>query len=161
CLLGLLRAARARGLPPPDDVCEFLLKTPRVLAHVNNLAPAAAAAVAARATHRDGRRDEVPQCLTTLHQDAPIAPDADRAGERWPGGVWADTVLMAGSFLLHAGLLLENEDLVADAVRQWVAHAELLQHPESGLFAHGSHHEETIWCFWGRANAWVALAGVE
>jgi unsaturated rhamnogalacturonyl hydrolase len=50
---------------------------------------------------------------------------------------------------------------VAAAVRQWVAHAEVLQHPECGLFAHGSHRGETIWCFWGRANAWVALAGVE
>ena len=145
CLLGMLRAARARGLPPPDPVCDFLTATPRVLEHVNNLAPAAAAAVAARATPRDDLRAVVVDCLGRLQEQAPFRPAKNGAVEHWPGGVWADTVFMAGSFLLHAGLLLEREDLVADAVRQWLAHAELLQHPTSGLFAHGSHRDETIW----------------
>jgi unsaturated rhamnogalacturonyl hydrolase len=161
CLLGMLRAARARGLPPPEEVCDFLVSTPRVLEHVNNLAPAAAAAVAARAAHRDDLRGVVVDCLDRLQETAPFTAAVNGAAEHWPGGVWADTVFMAGSFLLHTGLLLEREDLVAQAVRQWIAHAEVLQHPTSGLFAHGSHRGETIWCFWGRANAWAALAGVD
>ena len=33
----------------------------------------------------------------------------------------------------------------------------VLQHPGTGLYAHGSHRGETIWCFWGRANAWTAV----
>jgi unsaturated rhamnogalacturonyl hydrolase len=37
----------------------------------------------------------------------------------------------------------------------------VLQDPDTGLIAHGSHAGETIPCYWGRANAWWALASVE
>jgi unsaturated rhamnogalacturonyl hydrolase len=50
---------------------------------------------------------------------------------------------------------------VTGAGEQLVAHAQVLQHSGTGLYAHGSHRGETIWCFWGRANAWTALATVE
>jgi unsaturated rhamnogalacturonyl hydrolase len=145
-VLGFLTAHATAGITP---------------AHVNNLAPAAAAAVAARTTGRADLRRLVVDCLAWFTGPAPLTWSPNGALEHWPGGVWADTVFMAGSFLLHAGRLLDREDLVAAAVRQWIAHAEVLQHPDSGLFAHGSHRGETIWCFWGRANAWTALAGVE
>jgi unsaturated rhamnogalacturonyl hydrolase len=164
CLLGMLRTTQARGLGPSDAVLEFLTgqaPTGDVLGHVNNLAPGAAAAVAAAATQRDDLRRIVEDCLAWLEGPARPGRAGNGALEHWPGGVWADTVFMAGSFLLHAGRLLDREDLVTEAVRQWVAHAEVLQHQQTGLFAHGSHREETIWCFWGRANAWIALAGVE
>jgi unsaturated rhamnogalacturonyl hydrolase len=164
CLLGMLRTAEARGLEPPPPVMDFLTghaPTADVLGHVNNLAPGAAAAIAAGASGRDDLRRIVLDCLAWLEGPARPGRSSNGALEHWPGGVWADTVFMAGSFLLHSGRLLDREDLVAEAVRQWVAHAEVLQHPESGLFAHGSHREETIWCFWGRANAWIALSGIE
>jgi unsaturated rhamnogalacturonyl hydrolase len=164
CLLGMLRTSQARGLAPPERVTDWLTANAPAgvaLEHVNNLAPGAAAAIAAAATGRDDLRRIVLDCVAWL--EGPAQPGRSRNGalEHWPGGVWADTVFMAGSFLLHAGRLLDRKDLVAEAVRQWVAHAEVLQHPEAGLFAHGSHREETIWCFWGRANAWIALSGVE
>jgi len=164
CLLGMLRAARSRDLPPPQPVIEFVTEHAAagiVPAHVNNLAPGAAAAVAAQATGRDDLRGVVRDGLAWLEGPARLTRSRNGALEHWPGALWADTVFMAGSFLLHAGRLLDRDDLVAAAVRQWVAHAEVLQHPRSGLFAHGSHRGETIWCFWGRANAWIALAGVE
>lgn len=159
CLLGLLRAAEARGLPPPEPVLDFLTTAQVRLDHVNNLAPAAAAARAAQATGRDDLRRIVTDCLAWFTA-ANLTRAPNGALEHWPGGVWADTVFMAGSFLLHTGRLLNRDDLIAEAVRQWLAHAEVLQHP-GGLFAHGSHRGETIWCFWGRANAWVALAGAD
>lgn len=164
CLLGMLRVASARGEPAPEAVVDFLVDHARRglrLDHVNNLAPGAAAAVACASGGRDDLRRVVLDCLAWLESEAKPGRAHNGALEHWPGGVWADTVYMAGSFLLHAGRLLGRDDLVAEAVRQWVAHAELLQHPESGLFAHGSHRGETIWSFWGRANAWTALAGVE
>jgi unsaturated rhamnogalacturonyl hydrolase len=164
CLLGMLRTAEARGLEPPQPVLDFLTDHAAAgitLEHVNNLAPGTAAAVAAAATGRDDLRAIVADCLAWLEGPARPSRSSNGALEHWPGGVWADTVFMAGLFLLHAGRLLGREDLVAEAVRQWVAHAEVLQNPSTGLMAHGSHREETIWCFWGRANAWIALAGVE
>jgi unsaturated rhamnogalacturonyl hydrolase len=159
CLLGMLRAAEARGLEPPQPVLDFLTEHATAgitLEHVNNLAAGGAAA-----TGREDLRGIVADCLGWLEGSARPTRSRNGALEHWPGGVWADTVFMAGLFLLHAGRLLERHDLVAEAVRQWIGHAEVLQHPTSGLFAHGSHREETIWCFWGRANAWIALAGVE
>jgi unsaturated rhamnogalacturonyl hydrolase len=164
CLLGMLRAADARGLGPPEPVLDFLTRNAPAgdtMEHINNLAPGAAAAVAAAATGRDDLRRIVVDCLAWLEGPARPGRSSNGALEHWPGGVWADTVFMAGSFLLHAGRLLERDDFVAEAVRQWISHAEVLQHPDLGLFAHGSHREETIWCFWGRANAWIALSGVE
>ncbi|MFZ5871204.1 MAG: glycoside hydrolase family 88 protein [Actinomycetota bacterium] len=164
CLLGMLRVAAARGQTPPDRVVDFVTGHAArglPLEHVNNLAPGAAAALAALGTGRDDLRRVVVDCLTWLEGEARPGRAPGGALEHGPDGVWADTVFMAGSFLLHAGRLLERDDLVTEAVRQWLAHAEVLQHPESGLFAHGSHRGETIWSFWGRANAWTALAGVE
>lgn len=160
CLLGMLHVARVQGQPPPDAVGEFLATQRPVLDHVNHLAPAAAAAVAAQATGRGDLRGLVGDCLAWLEDEQPFTRAPNGALEHWSGGVWADTAFMAGSFLLHAGRLLERADLIAAAVRQWVAHAEVLQHPD-GLCAHGSHRGETIWSFWGRANAWMALSGVE
>lgn len=164
CLLGLLRTAAARGLPVEAPVLGYLRAHAAAgisLDHVNSLAPAAAAAVAAQEPGRHDLRGVVLDCLDWLADSAPFTRARNGALEHWPGGVWADTVFMAGSFLLHAGRLLGREDLIAAAVRQWIAHAEVLQHPDSGLFAHGSHRDETLWCFWGRGNAWIALAGVE
>jgi unsaturated rhamnogalacturonyl hydrolase len=51
--------------------------------------------------------------------------------------------------------------LVREFGRQWLAHAEILQDGETGLFVHGSHLGRPIRCFWGRANAWMALSAVE
>lgn len=81
--------------------------------------------------------------------------------EHWPGGVWADTAYMAGLFVGELGTLWERADLVELFGRQLMLHLRRLQHPTSGLCAHGSHRGETIRCHWGRANAWMALAGVE
>jgi unsaturated rhamnogalacturonyl hydrolase len=164
CLLGMLRTDQVRGLSPSQQVIDWLTTHAPAdirFEHVNNLAPGAAAAMAAAASGREDLRRILLDCLAWL--EGPARPGRSRNGalEHWPGGVWADTVFMAGSFLLHAGRLLDRKDLVGEAVRQWVAHAEVLQHPESGLFAHGSHREETIWCFWGRGNAWMALSGVD
>ncbi|MGQ0466461.1 MAG: glycoside hydrolase family 88 protein [Sporichthyaceae bacterium] len=163
CLLGLLRTAAARGIPVDAPVLGYLRAHAAAgisLDHVNSLAPAAAAAIAAAEAGRRDLRGVVLDCVEWLERE-PFTRARNGALEHWPGGVWADTVFMAGSFLLHAGRLLEREDLVAEAVWQWIAHAEVLQHPDTGLFAHGSHRDEPVWSFWGRGNAWMALAGVE
>lgn len=111
--------------------------------HVNNLLPGAAALAA-------GRDDLVAPYLGW----ATTAPrDAAGAIEHWPGSVWADTSYMAGTFMIATGD-------VTLAERQWLAHGALLQHPRSGLIAHGTWAGKTIWSFWARANAWHALAGV-
>lgn len=164
CLLALTRAARSRGEGVPEFIARFVepyLTTPPVLEHVNNLAPGATLAE----LYAEDPRPEYARLLTSCLDWYDSAPEATRAPngalEHWPGGVWADTVYMAGQFLLRAGRVLGREDLVAEATRQWLAHAEVLQDARTGLIAHGTHGGERIPVHWGRANAWFALAGAD
>lgn len=164
CLLAAWRAAAARGAEIPELVSAFthrFLASPPILEHVNNLAPGAAVAELYSRAPDPATRALLEACLDWyLH-----APEATRAPngalEHWPGGVWADTVYMAGEFLLRAGNVLDRQDLVQEAVDQWLAHAELLQDSDTGLFVHGTHSGARIDSFWGRANAWTALAGAD
>jgi len=164
CLLALVRLTRSRGERDPAEVADFMAAyrdTPPILEHVNNLAPGAALAE----LHRRDPRPEYRRLLDASLEWYETAPEATRdaggALEHWPGGVWADTVYMAGQFLLRAGQVLEREDLVAEAQRQWLAHAELLQDETTGLLAHGTNQGVRIPCHWGRANAWFALSGAD
>ncbi len=128
--------------------------------HVNNIAPGAAAA----RLLGEGALDTSALCekLLTWVQDSNSSTRAsNEAIEHWPGGVWADTCYMVGTFLINYGIVKKDVNLIEDAGRQLIAHAELLQNPKTHLFAHGSHRGETIWAYWGRANAWMALAAVE
>jgi unsaturated rhamnogalacturonyl hydrolase len=160
-LLGMLRLADALEEPVPAFVAEFVDRHAgdSDIGHVNNVAPGAACVrlLAETGDPRYSRACE--RMLTWLECHATRSPGG--AIEHWPGGVWADTVFMAGVFLLHYGRLAGRTDLLAEAGRQLLAHADVLCDLDTGLYAHGSHREETIWCFWGRANAWIALAGVE
>ena len=61
----------------------------------------------------------------------------------------------------HLGEARGDARLVSELGRQWLAHAEILQDEGTGLFVHGSHAGSPIRCFWGRANAWMALGAVE
>jgi unsaturated rhamnogalacturonyl hydrolase len=117
-----------------------------VIEHVNDVAPAAAAVAAGVGS------EELRPYLDWVLRTAPRT--ADGALEHWPDAVWADTMFMAGAFLARLGF-------VEEAARQYLLHARVLQDETTGLFAHGQHRGETIWCQWGRANAWAALAAVE
>lgn len=160
CLLGMANFAAAAGRAFPTAVHDWLVDRVErgiVLDHVNNVAPATAAVL-------DGTRRTEPLVSTALDWIADgqgLTRDAAGTIEHWPGGVWADTVFMAGVFLGRAGEARSDRGLVDECGRQLLAHARALQDPGTGLFIHGTHRGEAIRCFWGRANAWTALATVE
>ncbi|MFC7486021.1 glycoside hydrolase family 88 protein [Knoellia sp. CPCC 206453] len=167
CLLGLVRAAEAFDEPVPQAVLDWYdshLADPSVdptalLDHVNEVAPGTAAVHLV--TH--GARTAYLPALDRLEKwtrRPEVTRDVTGAIEHWPGGVWADTMVMVGAFLLRLGEQRRDRTLVAEGVAQVLAHAEVLQ-ADNGLFVHGSHHGEAIPCHWGRANAWAALALVE
>ncbi len=160
-LLGMLRLADALDEPVPSFVTGFVDgHLPDLdLGHVNNVAPGVACVRLLAETGEPQYERACEHMVAWLFEHATRAPNG--AFEHWPGAVWADTVFMAGVFLLHYGRLTGRTDLVAEAGRQVLAHAEALRDPGTGLYAHGSHRGETIPCYWGRANAWTALAGVE
>ncbi|MFI6996814.1 glycoside hydrolase family 88 protein [Nocardia sp. NPDC050175] len=162
CLLGMLRYTQARHLPIPAEVVTWLRRQHSAgisVTHVNNLAPGTAALIAA--TDHPDLAATADQLAQWFHEPSSTTRAANGALEHWPDGVWADTTFMAGVFLGHLGEYRRDPDLVAAFGNQLIAHAEILQHPDTGLFAHGSHRGQTIWNYWGRGNAWCALSAVE
>ena len=164
CLTGLVQAGKefSGAIPPPVITWydEQIAADPmRTLDHVNEVAPGAAAADVVSAADRGVYLP----FLRTL-ADWTAKPDQPRAAngalEHWPGGVWADTMYMVGRFLLRLGVLTGEQKLVTAGADQVLAHVEILQ-ADNGFFAHGAHRGEVIPCYWGRANAWAALALVE
>ncbi|WP_353951448.1 glycoside hydrolase family 88 protein [Knoellia sp. S7-12] len=167
CLLGLVRAAEAFHDPVPPAVLDWYdthLADPSadptaLLDHVNEVAPGAAAVHLITHAERTAYLPALDR-LEKWTRRPEVTRDATGAIEHWPGGVWADTMVMVGAFLLRLGEQRRDGDLVAEGVAQVLAHAEVLQ-ADNGLFVHGSHHGQAIPCHWGRANAWAALALVE
>lgn len=77
----------------------------------------------------------------------------------FPEQAWADTLFMAVLFVLRVGVREKNEELIQDALNQYVWHIRFLQDPKSGLWYHGYSHVQggnLSGFHWGRANAWAA-----
>ena len=162
-LLGELRLAQALGRPCPARILDWFDAQVRAgvrVEHVNDLAPGTAAVLAADAG-RPSYLGLVRALATWAMSDSLASRAPGGALEHWPGALWADTTLMAAVPLGHLGAATGDRVLLIECGRQLVAHAETLQHPRTGLYAHGSHRGETLWCYWARGNAWAALAGVE
>lgn len=161
---GVVLQGMMRLTPRHPFVAEFVdghLRDGIELGHVNNLAPGAVCADLYGATGERRYAEACESMLDWLRDDKAVTRAPGGAIEHWPGGVWADTVYMGGTFLIHYGLHAGRPELIEEAGEQILAHAAVLQHPETGLYAHGSHEGRTLWNFWGRANAWTALASVE
>jgi len=169
CLLGLIQVGQAFDATVPARVVgwydERLLADgadpSRGVEHVNEVAPGTGALAVAGdpATRRTAYLAPLHR-LARWTQGGGVTRASNGAIEHWPGGVWADTMYMLGVFLARLGAQLGDGDMAGAGVAQVLAHAEILQ-AENGLFVHGSHRGEVIPCYWGRANAWAALAMVE
>lgn len=128
--------------------------------HINNVAPGAAAS----RVHAGGLMDASDTNISLekwVMDPSSATRAANGAVEHWPGGVWADTCYMMGTFLINHGVGTKNLAYIEFIGDQLVAHIELLQNPTTKLFAHGSHRGETLWNYWGRGNAWMSLSAVE
>lgn len=163
CLTGMIQAALEFRDQVPAAVLDWFDEQVAAdpladLDHVNQVAPGAAAADL-MGLGREGYRPVLDALVAWVRHG-----EQHRAGngalEHWPGGVWADTMYMVGRFLLRLGVQTGDVDVVRAGVREVIAHTEILQ-AENGLFVHGAHRGEVVHCYWGRANAWAALALVE
>ncbi len=77
----------------------------------------------------------------------------------FPEQCWADTLFMAAYFMLRAGVLIKDEDLIEDALNQYYWHIQYLQDEASGLWYHGYNNitkDHMSGFYWGRANCWAA-----
>lgn len=77
----------------------------------------------------------------------------------FPEQCWADTLFMAGYFLLRVGVMLGEKRLIHDALHQFYWHINYLQDENTGLWYHGYNHlnkDHMSGIYWARANAWAA-----
>src|SRR5262249_45204375 len=135
-LHGALRLAAALGEPPAPFVTSFVdrhLASGLHIGHVNDLAPGAACADLWAATGDPRYRAGCEELLAWLRGGTGLTRAANGAIEHWPGGVWADTVFMAGMFLIRYGLAAGRPELVAEAGEQLLAHVPILRHPTKRL----------------------------
>src|SRR5262249_40897246 len=100
-LFSLLRLARVLGEPPPPFVTGYVdaRLSAGTAGHVNDLAPGAVCADLWMATGADRYRAGCERLVSYL-DTAAVTRAPNGAIEHWPGGVWADTVYMAGLFLI-------------------------------------------------------------
>jgi len=81
------------------------------------------------------------------------------ANNDFPEQAWADTLFMAGFFLLRVGIKLQDKELIDDSLNQYYWHIQYLQDKKTGLWYHGYNNiqkNHMSGFFWGRANAWAA-----
>jgi len=81
------------------------------------------------------------------------------ANNDFPEQAWADTLFMAGYFLLRVGVLLKEKPLIEDALHQFYWHINYLQDEHTALWYHGYNHinrDHMSGIYWARANAWAA-----
>ena len=77
---------------------------------------------------------------------------------------WADTLFMAGLFMVKMGVLLDNKKYLDDGMNQFKWHIEYLQNMKNGLFYHAwdnvnkNNMSAIHWC---RANGWLSVTRAE
>ncbi|WBU65455.1 glycoside hydrolase family 88/105 protein [Paracoccus aerodenitrificans] len=146
-LTGWYDRAMARGLPGMN---------------VNTTAPMLALSILWRET-RDPRHEAVlDDWANRVMSDAPRTPfggiQHDVSDKVNSGELWDDTLFMVALFLASYGQAARRPDLVDEAVKQFLVHAQFLADRETGLWFHG-------WTFegrhnfararWARGNAWI------
>jgi unsaturated rhamnogalacturonyl hydrolase len=163
CAQALVRSAQVRGTVPQlaRDYLDLNVATEPTIEHVNNMIPAATATLLFEQTHDEGYKALADRTATWFLTDPAVTRSPQGILEHWPGDVWADTAFMAGSFLLQYGRVFERAEFIDEAVTQWLLHADALTIDGSALFIHGTHAGVAIPSFWGRANAWLAMSGVD
>ena len=163
-LLGMVRFAAPPASPIPGDVAGWLdehLTAGVTIDHVNDVAPGIAAVLAGRGDARIAHLAVEP-LATWVEGGSPSATRARRTARSSTGRAacgptpcsWpACSSATSGSRPATTTGSTSSATSSSPTPRSC--------RPRAGLFVHGSHHGETIRCFWGRANAWCALAAVE
>ena len=80
--------------------------------------------------------------------------------EDYKNQLWADSIFMAGMFMVAYGKEAGDKKLLADGIEQFKIHLECLYDADAQLFTHGYHciEEKHLGAHWGRGNGWVVAA---
>lgn len=75
-----------------------------------------------------------------------------------------ETLFTTVLFVARMGVVLRDDSLVQESIRQFLIHIKYLADPVTGLFYHGWSFEEKNYlagALWGRGNAWYMIALVD
>lgn len=83
--------------------------------------------------------------------------------EDYKNQLWADSVFMAGIFLVEYAKEIADDSLMDFATNQVKIHLESLYDKDAQLFNHGYHalEDKRLGGHWGRGNGWLAASLVE
>lgn len=165
-LYGLVQLWRRRRDPALLNLLEGwyarALARPLPPLNINTTGPMLALSVLWRETRDERWENALQEWATRVMRDAPRTPEggfqhdvSDKVNE---GELWDDTLFMTALFLASYGQGAGRQDLVDEALHQFLVHARYLTDTETGLWFHG-------WTFkgrhnfararWARGNAWV------
>lgn len=75
--------------------------------------------------------------------------------------LWADTLMMTVLPLAKIGQLINREDYIEEAKKQFLLHIKYLSDKKTGLWFHGwsfEGHHNFAEALWGRGNCWATIA---
>lgn len=78
-----------------------------------------------------------------------------------PGQLWDDTLMMAALAMAKIGIILNRQEYIDEAQRQFLVHAQFLMDRKTGLWFHGwTFNEKHNFgkALWGRGNCWITIA---
>jgi len=136
------------------------------LSHVNQMAPGWALLTAYRETGDPQYLDEARAIAAHFVERHPRAMDGAwlHAGE----SVWVDTMFMGPAFLAELSAVSGEVRWRDEALHQLDTHADWLWDGSAALFEHGAPTQTVLDpslvpspVYWGRGNAWAALATAE
>jgi unsaturated rhamnogalacturonyl hydrolase len=102
-----------------------------------------------------------------LLNEIPRTPDGawthTVVGRVYSNEVWADTLFMAGLYMVRRGRFLQNDHFLQEAARQFELHFAMLYDEQSRLFYHGwdAANWRALGVKWGRGNAWALASAIE
>lgn len=80
------------------------------------------------------------------------------------GQLWDDTLYMTVLFLARMGVLLKEDSLIQESIRQFLVHIKYLSDTKTGLFFHGWNFHgchNFADALWGRGNSWYTAGLVD
>ncbi|WP_438444341.1 beta-galactosidase BglB [Gorillibacterium sp. sgz5001074] len=138
------------------------------LKNVNTMCPMLTLSYLAEETGKTAYLDACKEWLHYVMHDMPRTPEGgiqhEVTGQLNPGQLWDDTLYMTVLFVARMGILLKDDRLIQESIRQFLVHLKYLTDPVTGLFFHGwtfEGHHHFAKALWARGNSWYTAGLVD
>ncbi|MBR2883455.1 MAG: glycoside hydrolase family 88 protein [Clostridia bacterium] len=170
CLTGIAKAYEATDDEEYSDFLKAWFKRnneKKIFGSVNCVIPCYAALTLYRKT-KDSFYKDICDTYATWAKDIALKTTNGGLAHVWSRGgledyknqLWADSLFMAGMFMVAYGKEIGDEKLLSEGIEQFKIHLECLYDDDAQLFSHGYHciEEKRLGAHWGRGNGWVVAS---